>query len=84
MANLIKISGENPFSISSLNFTIGESSSGYTLEMSVDCVDGGPADDWAECSGAIPANAIHQVNMNTKGVWYRLAGNTDTEVNIRF
>ena len=83
MSNLIKVNGEKPFSISSLVFVIGESSSGYTLEMSVDCIDGGEASDWAECSDAIPANKIHKYMFNAKGCWFRLRGNTG-EVIVRF
>lgn len=83
MKELFKIKDEKPFSVDSLIFVIGESETGYTLEMSVNTVNGENGTDWAECSDPIPANKIHQVVYNARGSWYRLKGNTG-EVVIRW
>lgn len=83
MRELVKINDEKPFSVDSMIFVIGESQTGYTLEMSVNTINGGEGTDWSEVSDPIPANMIHQVVYNARGIWYRLKGNTG-EVVIRW
>ena len=74
-----------PFQVEKMNFIIGETATGYTLQSSVDCK--GPDDTnatWADyASEATPANTQHQVNMVPAGLWFRLYGNTG-EVFLRY
>lgn len=77
------VSGENPFQIKGkMNFTIGESASGYTLQSSVDCINlDGKAPDgndatWADYSSEIDANCQHDVKNVSDNMWFRLKDNT--------
>lgn len=70
----LTISGETPFSVLAHSFSVGHSSSGYTLLYSA-------GDDkftaWEE---ATPANETLIVNGVAKGMIFKLSGNTDTVI----
>lgn len=72
------ISRETPFLVNSRNFEIGFSSTGYTLEFSV---DGENYTAWPE---ETPANETCMVNGVTSGGYFRLKGNGDDKVVILY
>lgn len=63
------IKGETPFIIGARNFSVGYSSTGYTLAYSVNGVD---FTEWPE---ATPANEVCMVNGCTNGNTFKLVGN---------
>lgn len=74
----MKVSNENVFQIpfDKEKFTIGYSTSGYTLQYSADCVG------WTSWEEATPANEVAMV-MASQNVFWRLKDNVG-EVNIQY
>jgi hypothetical protein len=75
--NTMKISGETPFSVLAHSFSVGYSSSGYTLMYSAG------DDNFTAWSAATPNNETLIVNGIAKGMVFKLSGNTD-EVIIKY
>lgn len=67
----IKISGETPFSVLAHSFSVGHSSSGYTLLYSAG------DDNFTAWTAATPSNETLIVNGVAKGMNFILSGNTD-------
>ena len=67
----IKISGETPFSVLAHSFSVGHSSSGYTLLYSAG------DDNFTAWTVATPSNETLIVNGVAKGMNFILSGNTD-------
>lgn len=74
----MKVKNEEVFQIPSdkKRFTIGYSTSGYTLQYSADCIG------FTSWTAATPANEVAMVN-GAQNVFWRLSGNTG-EVNIQY
>lgn len=71
------ISREQPFQVLATNFSISPSSSGYTLQISADGVN------YTDLF-SVGANITRMVTGVANGSYYRLRGNTDTEVVINW
>ena len=72
----IVISGEKPFRAQKETFAVGGTSAGYTLNYSAD------KETWTAYPDAVPANETLVVYGVTPYMWFKLAGNSDTEVTI--
>lgn len=72
--NMITISGETPFSVLAHSFSVGHSSSGYTLLYSAG--DG----NFTAWTAATPSNETLIVNGIAKGMIFKLSGNTDSVI----
>ena len=70
------IDKEAVFQVPVSKFCIGYSSSGYTLAFSADGVD------YTPYSSATPADTAQVVVNACSGMYFKLAGNTDTAVPI--
>ncbi len=71
------VSGETPFKCNKSTFAVGPTSNGYTLNYAVS--KDGP---FTAYSDATPANECLVVNGVTPYMWFKLAGNTDEEVEV--
>ena len=76
--NMIKINGEQPFSVLAHSFVVGQTTSGYTLMYSA---GDGNFTAWEE---ETPANETLVVNGIAKGMIFYLSGNTDDNVIIKY
>lgn len=72
----IIVNGETPFDCAKSNLIIGPTSNGYTLNYSVD------KETWTAYDKATPANENCIINGAVRGMWLKLAGNTDKETKI--
>lgn len=70
------ISGQAAFQVPTSRFCIGQSSSGYTLNFSVDGVN------WTAWTEGTLANTDQVVSNACPGMFFKLSGNTDTSVLI--
>lgn len=75
--NSMKVSGETPFSVLAHSFSVGHSSSGYTLLYSAG------DNNFTAWTAATPSNETLIVNGIAKGMIFKLSGNTD-EVLIKY
>lgn len=72
----IKINGEEAFKALNSSFSVQATSGGYTLEFSVD------KETWTAVSTPTPANEnLMVININPY-TYFRLAGNTDNNVEV--
>lgn len=74
MNGTLTISGETPFSVLAHSFSVGHSSSGYTLLYSAG------DDKFTAWETPTPANETLIVNGVAKGMIFKLSGNTDTVI----
>lgn len=72
----IKISGEAAFQVPCSLFCIGHSSSGYTLNFSVN------GTDWTAWTEGTLANTDQVVCNAAQGLFFKLVGNTASNVPI--
>ena len=72
MENKKMINGEEPFSVLAHSFSVGQSSSGYTLLYSAG------DNKFTAWTAATPSNETLIVNGVAKGMIFKLSGNTDT------
>lgn len=72
----ITVDGETPFNCAKSNLIIGPTTKGYTLNYSVD------KETWTAYDKATPANENCIINDAVRGMWLKLAGNTDKAVKI--
>ena len=70
------ISGENAFRSQRDSFGVGATSNGYTLSYSVD------KETWTDFPQAVPAGENLIVNHIPVYMWFKLKGNTDTDVAV--
>lgn len=72
------VNGEDSFKVPASRIVIGQTSGGYTLEYGVDGENFTPWDEATEAdTNVVVANAV-------PGMWFRLAGNTDMGVVVRY
>jgi hypothetical protein len=71
----LKVNKEGQFQTVSDTFAIKETTNGYTLAYSVD------GTNWTEWNNATDADKIELVNGKA-GLYYKLVGNTDDDVEI--
>ena len=74
----IFVNQEESFRATGSQLAIAATSNGYTLQYSV---DGNVYNDYAE---AIPANENLIISDILSGMYFRLAGNVDSNVTVRF
>lgn len=75
--NLLK--GEEPFQITEHHFMLSNCADAYTLQVSVDYVEGGAPENftWFDYSSVIPAaSGPHEVGPVTANLFWRLKDNT--------
>lgn len=72
-----KVSREQAFSVLATNFSISPSESGYTLQISADGIN------FTDLF-AVGANVTRMVTGVASGSYYKLSGNTDTDVIINW
>ena len=70
--NSMKVTGETPFSVLAHSFSVGHSSSGYTLLYSAG------DNNFTAWTAETPSNETLIVNGIAKGMIFKLSGNTDT------
>lgn len=73
------LKGEEPFQITKTGFMISSCADAYTLQVSVDYVDGGAPENytWFDYSSSIPANSgPHEVGPVVANLFWRLKDNT--------
>jgi len=72
-----KVSREQAFSVLATNFSISPSTSGYTLQISADGIN-------YTNLFAVGANVTRMVTGVASGSYYKLAGNTDTDIIVNW
>lgn len=74
----ILVNGEETFRSRGNNMAIAPTSNGYTLEFSVDNTI------FSAYGDAIPAGENLLISDAVSGMYFRMAGNTDENVTVRF
>lgn len=74
----IQINKEEVFRCKGVTMAVEATSSGYTLNYSVD------GEKWSAYEDAIPANENLVISDGVNGMYFKLVGNTDDDVTIRF
>lgn len=74
----MRINKDEKFGVPTNYFGIGATTGGYTLEFSAD------GENWTSIEKDTPANEVHIVSGCPKNMFWRLRGNTEDNVLIKW